>query len=107
MIIIKQNNSHQVAHLYEHLFCMAVEDLFYHKHLFPYVDYQLSSQMLRGGIIYVNITLHTSEAKQLIDKLPELTIPLNDRSIHTAIIQIISEKEQYLGTRGVALPTLT
>lgn len=103
MILIKQHNSHEVAHLYEHLFCRAVDDFFYDHELFPYLDYELTGLAFRD-IIYAHVTLKTKEAKQLADELTRLTVPLDDIPFHTALVQIFAEKEHHLGVAGDDTP---
>jgi hypothetical protein len=103
MILIKQHNSHHVARLYMHLFCMAVDNFFYGKQLFPYLDYDLSTRVIRG-IIYVRINLYTAEAKELHKELAELRVPLDDASRTMAILQIAVDKQQVFGIVGDAEP---
>ncbi len=82
-----------------HLFCMAVDNFFYDKQLFPYLDYDINTRVVRG-IIYVQINLYTSQAKQLTDELPKLQIPLDDESRTMAILQIAVDKQQVFGIVG-------
>lgn len=103
MILIKQHNSHHVARLYMHLFCMAVDNFFYNKRLFPYLDYDLSTRVVRG-IIYVNISLYTPQANQLADELPRLKVPLDNESRTIAIVQIVADKKQFFGVTGKKQP---
>jgi len=99
MILIKQHNSHHVARLYMHLFCMAVDNFFYDKQLFPYLDYDLSTRVVRG-IIYVRIPLYTTKAKRLSKELAKLKIPLDDESRTIAVLQIAVDKQQMFGIVG-------
>jgi hypothetical protein len=103
MILIKQHNSHTVAHLYEHLFGMAIDDFFYDNKLFPYLDYDVIARTIHG-IIYIDITLNTDEAKELIDRLPDLKISLGEPSFDVAIGQISSELRYVLGIVGGSEP---
>jgi len=104
MILIKQHNSQQVAHLYEHLFCMAVDGFFYEASLYPYLDYDISARVFPGGLIYADIALHTPDAKALKDKVTSISIALDDRSLNAATIQLMSELEQSLGVTGDKAP---
>jgi hypothetical protein len=99
MILIKQHNSHQVAHLYEHLFVMAVDDFFFKKKLFAYLDYEYTARTIYG-VLYFAIDLHTEEAKKFEGDIHSLEIPLKDTAIHTAIIQLGSELKHNLGVVG-------
>jgi hypothetical protein len=103
MILIKQHNSHHVARLYMHLFCMAVNNFFYDKRLFPYLDYDLSTRVVRG-VVYVRISLYTPQAKRLADELPRLKVPLDDESRTIAILQIAADKKQFFGIVGKEQP---
>lgn len=78
---------------------MAVDNFFYDKRLFPYLDYDLSTRVVRG-IIYVRISLYTSQAKKLADKLPGLKVPRDDESRTMAILQIAVDKQQMFGIVG-------
>jgi hypothetical protein len=96
MILIKQHNSHQAAHLYEHMFCMAVDDFFYDNKLFPYLDYHYIAKTVRGTI-YFSIYLHTEESKKLEGEIRDLKIYNEDKDLHIAIIQLGSELKHNLG----------
>ncbi|HMH70008.1 MAG TPA: hypothetical protein VK502_01290 [Candidatus Saccharimonadales bacterium] len=102
MILLKQHTSPQVAHLYEHLFGMALDDFFYEEELFNYVDYVFHAYtLLPGGIVCVDISLYTDKAKLLANKISMLTVALDDRSINTAIAQLIAEEERQLGMTSI------
>jgi len=103
MILIKQHNSHQVAHLYEHLFCMAIDDFFYENKLFPYVDYGYTAKTIYG-VFYFAIDLHTEKAKKLEGSIQRLKISLEKAALHAAIIQLGSEMECNLGVIGESTP---
>jgi hypothetical protein len=99
MILIKLHNSHDVARLYMHLFCMAVDSFFCGKRLSPYLDYELSTRVVRG-VIYVRISLYTAESKKLSQELTKLRILLDDDSRTIAIMQIAADKKQFFGIAG-------
>jgi hypothetical protein len=82
---------------------MAVDDFFYDNNFFPYLDYEFTGRVFHD-VIYFNIAFNTTEAKRLADKLPHLTVSLDDKEFHTAIIQIGSELEHNLGVAGKDTP---
>lgn len=79
---------------------MAIDDLFFNEGLAPCVDYHISAHTLSRGTIYIGIDLYTQEAKALNHKIPKLKIDLDDDTLNIAILQIISEEEQKLGSPG-------
>lgn len=96
MILIKQHNSHQVAHFYEHLFCITIDDFFYDNKLFPYLDYDVTGHTIHG-LVYIEINLYTKKAKQLAEKLHDLKIAIDDHVLNIVLIQLGSELKQTLG----------
>ena len=98
MIITKQYNAPQAARLYEHLFAMTLERLFYDESLFPHVDYAFHAHKLQpGGMVCVDTALYTNSAKALANKITALKIQLDDKSVNAAIAQLIAEEERQLG----------
>jgi hypothetical protein len=101
VILIKQCNSIQLAHLYEHLFCTAIDDLFYDNGLFPYLDYLLVGHTFHRGVVYIDLALYTDQAKELAKKVSALRIDLRQDSILIATTQLIAEKERPFGSAGL------
>lgn len=99
MILIKQHNSQQVAHLYEHIFCVALDDFFYENKLFPYLDFDIVGRTFRG-VIYVKIHLYTDAAKRLAKKIPGVEIYFDEQKLNIAIIQLGAELQEVLGIAG-------
>jgi len=94
MILIKQHNATGVAHLYEHLFTLAINDLFFRHKLSPYVDYSIHAQPLTAGIIYVDVRFYTEKAQALAEEIKRLTIQRDTPSITKAITQVVAELEK-------------
>lgn len=99
MILIKQHNSHEVAHLYEHLFGMAVDDLFYDHKLFPYLDYEYVAKTIRG-VLYFSLVLHTIKARRLKSAIYGIRISVVDETFYTAIIQLSTELKHNVSVVG-------
>ncbi len=78
---------------------MAVDNFFYERKLYPYLDYDLTARVFHG-VIHAHFDLNTKEAKRLADELPKITVPLDDATLHTALVQIFAEKEHNLGVTG-------
>lgn len=93
IILIKQSPAIQLAHLYEHLFCSAVDKLFYARGLFPYLDYTLTGKTHQAGIIYIKLETYTSKACELLNRLADVKIDLSDTSLTIASNQLIAEKQ--------------
>jgi len=81
---------------------MAIDTTLYNKRLFPHVDYTLDAYTLQpGGIICVTLFTYNEQAKTTVQEMMETALPLNDKLIHTALVQLITKKEQQLGTTGI------
>lgn len=100
LILIKQSNSVDLAHLYEHIFCMHIEELFYNEHLFQYLDYSLVGKTYHGSVVYIDLELYTEDAITLANKVSTLPITLNEKVLLTAMTQLLAEEEEPLGSTG-------
>lgn len=95
IILIKQHSSVQLAHLYEHLYCERLRELFFNKQLFESLDFTLSGTTFdQGGLIEVAVQLHTLKAQTLADQIMTQNIPLDTRAISLAFSQLLAEEEQ-------------
>jgi len=99
LILIKQSNSVDLAHLYEHIFCMRIEKFFSEKHLFPYLDYSLVGKTYRG-VVYIDLELYTEVAITLANELSSLSITFNEETFTTAATQLLAEEEEPLASTG-------
>ncbi|HWZ65643.1 MAG TPA: hypothetical protein VNX65_02475 [Patescibacteria group bacterium] len=99
LILIKQSNSFDLAHLYEHIFYTHIEELFYKKHLFQYLDYSLVGKTLYGTA-YLDLELYAEPAIILAKEIPNLTIRLDKDNIAIAASQILAEEEAPLSSLG-------
>jgi hypothetical protein len=100
LILIKQSNAIDLAHLYEHIFCMRIEEFFYNKHLFQYLDYSLVGKTYHGGVVYIDLELYTQAAISLAKELQALAITLDEATITTAVMQLLAEEEEPLSGTG-------
>jgi hypothetical protein len=101
LILIKQCSAIQLAHLYEHLFCAAIDKLFYENELFPYLDYTLSANTHQSGIIYIRLETLTDRASSLAEIVRELKVSLDNDSLSIAASQLIAENEHGYVSAGI------
>jgi hypothetical protein len=97
VLLIKTSNEIQLAHLYEHLYLMAVVEFFKAHGLFDYLDYWFSGKTYHGGFIYLNIHLYSPAAEQLAGELSGLNPSFEQEAIEGAAVQIVAEKQHRLG----------
>lgn len=100
-ILIKQYPAIQLAHLYEHLFCRAVDKLFYDRGLFPYLDYSLTGNIHQTGIIFIKLETYTAEATDLSHAVDSIKLSLTAESLSLAASQLIAENEFAYITSGI------
>lgn len=89
-----------LAHLYEHIFCAHVTNLFYENHLFQRLDYSLTGKTYNGGIIYIEIEFYTKDALALVEKISEIKIDFSETTIYKGHAQLVAEAEEPLGGLG-------
>lgn len=92
LILTKAVYSTDVAHLYEHLFCMAVNSFFLKQHLFQYLDFSLVGKTHHNGVVVVDIEFYTKEAIKLAGEISSLQLDLNYDEIFIAMLQILAEE---------------
>lgn len=93
LTLVKTTNNPNVAHLYEHIFCYALNKFFRNHNLFSYVDYHYDAKTYSEGFIHLNILLFTQESEVLADELGKLELSLDNESISIAIFEIMAEKK--------------
>lgn len=96
-ILIKNHKSVQLAHLYEHLFLMQLNEWLYSKGLFKWIDYHLNgSTFEEGSIVTVDFKAYSSKAIELMNDIEKIRIPIDQDSITKALLQISAEEEYEL-----------
>lgn len=100
LTLIKQYSAVQVGHLYEHIFCMQLDNFFNERHLYPYIDYMLMGKTYYGGIIYINLELYSDSAIELADAVARLETSFSNASISVAIKQMVAEREVVYSSTG-------
>jgi hypothetical protein len=100
MILIKQHSSIQLAHLYEHIICARIEDLFYLHGLCPLLDYSLIGRTFHQGIVCLDLEFYTDRAEKHANEIRTLKVDFNYDSIDIAIEQIIAEHQCQFGSLG-------
>ncbi len=95
IILTKSHPTIQLAHLYEHLFVGRINQFFYDKGLFKYLDYTVAGTTWdNGGIIIINCDLYSKAAINLIDDIVQLRIQHEDghKNVSRALTQIVAEE---------------
>jgi len=100
LILIKQSRSIDLAHLYEHVFCRHVDELFSNNDLFPYLDYSLVGKTYYGGIIYIDLELYSNAAILLAANISSLDIKTDEAIISVAVDQLMAEKDSIFHSQG-------
>lgn len=92
LTITKQYPNFQTAHLYEHLFCSAVNKLFHDNELYANLDYFVRGTTYKNsGIIVVEIDTYTNNAEKLLSKIPTLVPDFSHETLRTGVLQLITE----------------
>lgn len=55
----------QLAHLYEHLIAMAINQRLYNQNTFKHLDYSVNGATDRDGLITLDVEVYTSQSDQL------------------------------------------
>ena len=100
LILVKQSSAIQIAHLYEHIFCMHVGDFFWERQLVPHVDYALNGKTYHGGIVVIDISLYTAQAIAVTDQITDVSIEVNEKIVKIALAQLIAEIEEPFESTG-------
>jgi hypothetical protein len=91
--IIKSSRYFDIAHLYEHIYCIALTRLFRRRGLFKYIDYYYAARTYTAGIIHVDIWLYSPAAVALAPQLPSIRLAFDDQSITAAAVQVATENQ--------------
>lgn len=99
IILIKQHKNIQLAHLYEHLFTFALNNFFYSKDVFRYLDYSANGTTYhQGGLIEIEIELYTEKARKYINDISGVKLDFGalDDEVMKALSQISAEEPKLL-----------
>ncbi len=97
LTIIKQYSNIQSAHVYEHLFSRAVNELFFAHGLYKGLDYFLrGTTYTYSGLITVDIDAYTPDAIEVLSKVPKLSVDTSLERLSTALTQVIVENDKLL-----------
>lgn len=94
--LCKTNHSPVLAHLYEHLYCRALTEMFRGKGLIRDLDYYYEARTYGSGIILLDVYLYTKEAEKCAAGISQQELPLDDRSLSMGIAQVNAERHQRL-----------
>lgn len=93
LTLIKHHTNPVTAHIYEHLFCYALERYLIDKQLIFSLDYAYEARTYRSGLIYVTIDLFTEQAEAAGDFVSDVKVSFEESSVSTAIFEIMAEKQ--------------
>lgn len=92
LVLIKPTKNIQLGHLYEHLFCMSLVELFREHKLYSYLDYHFEGMTFFKGYIRIEVTLFTDVALKLEKDIVALDPEMSEDTVDGALIQILAEK---------------
>ena len=95
LILIKQHSCIQLAHVYEHLYVQRINDFFYEKDLFKFLDYSVQGTTYDlGGTIVVECELYSDRAQEFANTLTRLSADpsIDDQPVSTLLLQTITEE---------------
>ena len=93
--LIKYHPCVQLAHLYEHLVTMAVNQRLYTQNAFKYLDYSVNSATNRDGLITVDVEVYTTQPDRLTPTFfqdTSINLSVSSRELPIALQQIIAEE---------------
>ncbi|MBL8160262.1 hypothetical protein JNJ66_07460 [Candidatus Saccharibacteria bacterium] len=93
--IYKNTTTQNTAHLYEHLYCYALDYFFLSHKLYTYVDYHYDAKTYANGLIQLDTFLFTPEAEALALQLTSVLPDFSGDSVSMALIEILAEKQCY------------
>ena len=91
IIIFKNCESSDLAHLYEHLFFDALVDFFDNKDCIMRLDYSLRGKTYEPGLLHFDISLYTQPAIDAAQQIGSVSIPTDDPSVSVALLQLMAE----------------
>lgn len=92
-ILVKKSPSIQLAHLYEHIFCMQVNKILLSKKLYLHADYDFTGKTYHGGLIHFELTQYTNKIKNVYKLLSKIPIDFDPHTVNLAINQLVAEME--------------
>lgn len=93
--LVKPTKSIQLGHLYEHLICLELMDIFKSHGLYLHSDYDLLAKMYYGGMIYFEVTCYTENHPVVSEILPKIKINY-DKYLDSAISTLYAEHQREL-----------
>jgi hypothetical protein len=97
IILIKTSPNTVLAHLYEHLYCRELTELFRSWGLMRFVDYYYVGKQYDGGFIHLEFSLFTAEAEKLADDLDHMELQFSEDDISTCLNQVSAEVQRRVG----------
>lgn len=95
-ILIKQANDWQIGHLYEHLYCDALDDFLLEHGFLASLDYHISGKTFSNGVIEISVIGFTKQVSEYMHELSNLKIDFSKTPL--AMKQIMAEKSAIILT---------
>lgn len=93
LTLVKTCHNIPLAHLYEHLFCYALEQFFLDNRLISYLDYHYDAKTYHGGFLHLVLDAFTPEAEKLLAEVELIKPSFDLNSFNTAVLEIMAEKQ--------------
>jgi hypothetical protein len=90
--IIKNVDHAQIGHLYEHIFCNALEEFCKNKGLYAYLDYNVTARAFFFGLVEISFDMYSPRAEAEKDNIVSFEPTFTKDAINCALIQIMAEK---------------
>jgi len=92
-ILTKHHPSVQLAHLYEHLFVMRVNELLNQRGLFKWIDYTLNGTTYeQGGVITIDFRAYNDDAEAFLAEMMDIRLQFDESQITKALMQLHAEE---------------
>ena len=93
LVIIKTSNNPDLAHVYEHLFCYAIEKYLINHRLISYIDYFYDARTYLDGLIHISLHLYSKDAVAHADHIVRLDPSFDEDTVNIALLEIMAEKQ--------------
>lgn len=93
LAIIKTSDNLDLAHVYEHLFCYAIENHFIHHKLISYIDYFYDARTYPNGLVHISLHLYSKDALAHAGHIAHLEPSFDEDTVNIALLEIMAEKQ--------------
>lgn len=97
LILIKKHSAVQLAHVYEHLFLIQVNEYLYDRGLFKWLDFSINGTTYEeGGLVVVDYKAYSDHAVRVTDHLMNFKIEITEERVLKALLQLKAEEKYEL-----------